>query len=131
MRAGSRLARYVVAGLINTAATYAAYLALLQFMPYGWAYTVAFVAGVVLAYALQARYVFDAAVSWRTFLAFPTVYVVQYVIGGVALRWLVESGLMSRETALFAVLVVTVPIGFALSRALFAWQRRRPRGDNA
>jgi putative flippase GtrA len=121
---GGRFARYVVVGVVNTAVTYAVYLALLRAMPYAWAYTIAFVLGIGLAYALQSRYVFGTAASWRTFFAFPLVYVVQYAVGVVALRLLVETGLMTRELALFAVLLVTVPVGFVLSRALFAWKRR-------
>lgn len=119
------LLRYLVVGGVNTAVTYAGYLALLQVVPYAVAYTIAFVLGIGIAYLMQARFVFDAAASWQTFFAFPLVYAVQYGVGLVALRVLVESGLMSREFALFAVLVVTVPIGFALSRALFAWRHRR------
>jgi putative flippase GtrA len=125
IRPGGRFLRYIVVGVVNTVVTYAAYLALLRALPYAWAYTVAFVLGIGLAYLLQSRYVFGAPASWRTFFAFPLVYVVQYVVGVVALRLLVETGLMTRELALFAVLLVTVPIGFALSRALFAWKRRR------
>jgi putative flippase GtrA len=123
-RPGGRFLRYLAVGVVNTAASYAVYLVLLRFMPYGWAYTAAFVAGVGIAYALQSRFVFGAEASWRTFFAFPLVYVVQYVVGGLVLRLLVESGLMSRELALFAVLAVTVPAGFAMSRALFAWRQR-------
>ena len=78
---------------------------------------------------LQSRFVFRSALSWRTFFAFPLVYVVQYVVGVIALRVLVESGFASRELALFLVLAVTVPLGYVLSRALFAWRHRgdRPR----
>lgn len=123
-RPGARVLRYLAVGLVNTAASYAIYLVLLRFIPYGWAYTVAFVAGIGIAYLLQSRFVFDAQASWGTFFAFPLVYVVQYAVGGLALRLLVETGLMSRELALFAVLVVTVPAGFAMSRALFAWRGR-------
>lgn len=125
-RHGGRILRYVVAGAVNTAVTYVLYLALLRAMPYAWAYTVAFVAGIGIAYVLQSRYVFAAAASWQTFLAFPLVYVVQYVVGVVALRMLVESGLASRELAAIAVLAVTVPVGFVLSRALFARREREP-----
>ena len=123
----SQAARYLVVGVANTAASYAIYLVLLRFMPYGWAYTVAFVAGIGIAYLLQSRLVFGAQASWGTFFAFPLVYVVQYAVGVLALWLLVETGLMSRELALFAVLVVTVPAGFAMSRALFAWRRRSGR----
>jgi putative flippase GtrA len=127
-RRGGRFVRYLVVGGANTAASYAVYLGLLLVMPYGWAYTIAFVAGIGVAYLLQSRFVFDAGVSWRTFFAFPLVYVVQYAVGALALRVLVETGVLSRELALFAVLVVTVPIGFVLSRALFAWRASHPRG---
>ena len=126
-RPGGRILRYLVVGGVNTAVSYTVYLALLQVMSYGWAYTTAYIAGILIAYALQSRFVFGAETSWRTFFAFPLVYVVQYVVGWVALRLLVETGLMSRELALFAVLVVTVPAGFVMSRALFAWRQRHPR----
>jgi putative flippase GtrA len=126
-RPAGAFVRYVVVGVVNTAVTYALYLALLQVMDYGWAYTIAFVAGIGIAYALQSRFVFGAAPSLKTFFAFPLVYVVQYVVGGIALRVLVESGIASREIALFLVLAVTVPVGYVLSKALFAW---RHRGDH-
>lgn len=125
-RPGGRVLRYLVAGAVNTALSYAVYLALLPLLPYGWAYTVAFAAGLLVAYALQSRFVFGAQPSWRTFFAFPAVYVVQYAVGVLVLRGLVETGLVSRELALAAVLVVTVPAGYLLSRALFAWRRRHP-----
>lgn len=112
--------RYLAAGVVNTGVTYALYLALLAVLPYAWAYTAAFVAGIVVAYVLQSRYVFGAAASWRTFFAFPLVYVVQYAVGVLVLRLLVESGAMSREIAPVLVLAITVPIGFLLSRLLFA-----------
>ena len=128
-RPGARFLRYLAVGAVNTVASYTVYLVLLRFMPYGWAYTVAFVAGVGLAYAMQSRFVFGTEASWRTFFAFPLVYVVQYVVGGLVLRLLVESGLMSRELALFAALAVTVPAGFAMSRVLFAWRRHAGQGD--
>jgi putative flippase GtrA len=126
-RPGSRFVRYLAVGVVNTAVSYAVYLALLQFMPYGLAYTAAYVAGILIAYALQSRFVFATEASWRTFFAFPLIYIVQYAVGLVALRVLVEGGVMSRELALFAVLLVTVPAGFVMSRALFAWRQRHPR----
>lgn len=119
--------RYVVAGSVNTSVTYVAYLVLLRFLPYGVAYSLAFAAGIGIAYVLQARFVFHASMSWGNLFAFPLIYVAQYAIGGVLLAWLVETGRASRELALFAVLLVTVPIGFVSSRALFAFEAHRRR----
>jgi putative flippase GtrA len=112
--------RFLVAGAANTLVTYAAYLLLLQVMPYVWAYSIAYVAGIVIAYLAQTRYVFEVGASWRTFLRFPLVYVVQYAVGALGIRWLVESGLLPKEAALLATLCVTVPLGFVLSRYLLA-----------
>lgn len=112
--------RFLVAGAANTLVTYAAYLLLLRVMPYVWAYSVAYVAGILIAYAAQTRYVFEVRASWRTFFRFPVVYVVQYAVGALGMRLLVESGLLAKEVALLATLCVTVPLGFTLSRYLLA-----------
>jgi putative flippase GtrA len=117
------VARYLVVGGANTAVTYAVYLALLPFLAYGTAYTVAFLTGIVIAYALQSRYVFRTRATWQTTLVFPLIYLVPYAAGRIALRLLVESGVASREVALAGVLLVTVPIGFVASRALFRGRR--------
>lgn len=110
--------RFLVAGAANTLVTYAAYLLLLLVLPYVWAYSIAFAAGIVIAYLAQTRYVFGVSTSWRTFFRFPLVYFVQYAVGALGIRWLVESGLLSKEFALLATLCVTVPLGFVLSRWL-------------
>lgn len=115
--------RYLLTGAANTGVTYAAYLLLLLALPYTWAYTVAFVAGILIAYVLQTRYVFEVGTSWRTFLRFPLIYALQYVVGAAGLRLLVESGLLPKEIALLATLCVTVPLGFLLSRLLLAGKR--------
>jgi putative flippase GtrA len=115
--------RYLLTGAANTGVTYAAYLLLLLVLPYTWAYTVAFVAGILIAYLLQTRYVFEVGTSWRTFLRFPLVYAVQYAVGAAGLRLLVETGVLPKEIALLATLCVTVPLGFLLSRLLLAGKR--------
>lgn len=114
----ARFLRFLLAGAANTAVTYAAYLVLLKVLPYLWAYSLTYAGGIVLAYFIQARYVFRASTSWRTFVKFPLVYAVQYGAGYVAMHYLVESGLVSEKLALLFTLCLTVPLGFALSRWL-------------
>jgi putative flippase GtrA len=108
--------RFLVSGAANTALTYAAYLLLVRLLPYIWAYSIVYVAGIVLAYVVQTKYVFEVRSSWRSFMKFPLIYLVQYVVGATGMRFLVESGLLSKEAALLAVLCTTVPLGFVLSR---------------
>ncbi|MCU1291493.1 MAG: polysaccharide synthesis protein GtrA [Bryobacterales bacterium] len=117
------LIRFLVSGAANTLVTYAGYLLLLRMMPYVWAYTIAYVAGILMAYVMQTRYVFEVRTTWRTFLRFPLIYLLQYAVGALGIRVLVEGGLLSKETALLATLVITVPLGFFLSRYLLAHRK--------
>ena len=118
--------RFLVTGAANTLATYAAYLLLLRVLPYVWAYSIAYLAGILIAYLAQTRYVFGVGTSWRTFLKFPLVYLVQYAVGAIGIRLIVETGLLSREFALLATLCITVPLGFVLSRHLLVPRRAPP-----
>lgn len=54
----STLPRYLLAGVINTGATYLLYLALLQVSSYRMAYVISFVAGMALSYLLMRFTVF-------------------------------------------------------------------------
>ena len=74
-------ARFLLVGLVTTAASYALFVALELVLPYLIAYAIAYVAGIVLSYLLNTRVVFRVARSWSTFLRFPLVYVFQFVLG--------------------------------------------------
>ena len=109
--AGGRrsFARFLVAGVATTVASYALFVVLELVLPYLVAYAIAYVAGFVLSYFVNTRFVFRVAQSWTTFLRFPLVYVVQLVLGSAVIVLLVERfALHPRIAALFA-LAVTVP----------------------
>ncbi|HZP67913.1 MAG TPA: GtrA family protein [Rudaea sp.] len=108
--------RFLLAGALNTAATYAVYLVLLRVADYTLAYTMAYVAGIVLAYALNTAFVFRVRRSLRGFAAFPLVYVAQYVAGALVLNLAVRVLGVRQELALLASIAVTVPLTFVLSR---------------
>ena len=57
--------RFAIAGGANTAFGYLLYLLLNLMMPYTWAYTLSYLAGVVFSYVINALYVFRAPLSWR------------------------------------------------------------------
>jgi putative flippase GtrA len=118
------LVRYVLAGVLNTGATYALFYALLHVVPYAKAYTLAFVAGIGLSYALNARFVFAAPIRLASALAWPLVYLVQYLVGLAVLALLVERFGIAPAVAAILAIVVTVPLTFVLSRRTFAGPRR-------
>jgi putative flippase GtrA len=118
------IVRYVLAGALNTGATYVLYFVLLQFVPYASAYTVAFVAGIGLSYALNARFVFAAPIRLASALAWPLVYLLQYMVGLAVLALLVERFGVGPATAAIIAIVVTIPLTFVLSRRVLAAPRR-------
>ena len=59
----ARFARFVAAGVVNTAASYAIYLLLLPFVDYQLAYAIAYVAGIATQYVLHSRFVFAQPMS--------------------------------------------------------------------
>ena len=116
--------RYLVAGSVNTAASYALYYLLLIALPYAAAYSLAFAGGVALSYWLNARFVFHAPASWRSALRFPLVYVAQYAAGLATVALFVERWGTPPALAALVALLATVPLGFVLTR----WCLRR--GDS-
>jgi putative flippase GtrA len=119
-RLHAQVARYIAAGLANTAVTYMLLVLGMRWLHYALAYTLVYAVGIVLAYWLQTRFVFRVPLHWRTALRFPLVYAVQYVLGLALLTVLVEiAGLPQRWAALVAI-AANVPAGFVLSRLLLA-----------
>lgn len=53
-------ARFLVSGGFNTVVTYGIYLLLLNVLSYKTSYTIAYVAGIVLAYSLNRYFVFKS-----------------------------------------------------------------------
>jgi len=109
-------AKFVVVGVINTAASYALFVALELVLPYVVAYAIAYVAGIVLSYVLNTGFVFRVPRRWSTFLRFPLVYIVQFVLGGGIIVALVEGLAMSPRIAALLALVATVPVTFLAAR---------------
>lgn len=108
--------RFLVGGAINTLATFILYWVLLRFVSYPMAYTLSFVTGIGLSYALNALFVFRVRPAVRSALAFPLVYLAQYLVG-FAVLWLWASVLeMPPAYGVLAVVAVSLPITFVLSR---------------
>jgi len=123
--ARARFVRYLLAGLANTAASYALLIVLMQWTGYVVAYTLAYVLGIALGYWLQTRFVFRVPLHWRTALAFPLGYVAQYVAGVIVLGLLVERLGTTPELAAFIVIVMNVPLGYVVNRYVLTPRAQR------
>lgn len=119
-RIGEEAVRFLVMGGVNTFLTWLLYLALDRVVSYAVAYSLSYVAGVVLAYYLNARFVFDAKMSFRSFLKFPIVYVVQYLAGLALMYVLVDVVAFAESLAPLAVTVLTIPLTFVMSRLVLS-----------
>jgi putative flippase GtrA len=86
------------------------------------AFAIVFAAGVALAYAGNALWVFRAPIRARTAAVYPAIYLVQYLVSAGLLHLLVERAGMGSRLAGFVAMVLVVPLSFVLNRALL---RRR------
>jgi putative flippase GtrA len=111
--------RFLIAGAVNTGLTYILYLGLLFLMPYVWAYSLTYVAGIGLGYALNAYWVFKEAPSLRSATTYPVTYGINYLLGMAVLWLLVELMNMPKEIAPLVVVATSVPIMYLISKRIF------------
>lgn len=115
-----RWMRFAAGGVANTAVTYAVYLALVQFVPYLWAYLAAYVLGILIAYVVNSIVVFRVPMSLARFFAYPWVYVAQYLIATGLLAIGVEYAGLSVGVAPLAVIAAMIPVSYLLNRIALA-----------
>ena len=116
-------ARFLLAGLANTAGTYLLYLLLLRWCGYRSAYTLAFLAGIVIAYELNRIFVFRARRDATSMFAVPLIYGLQYIVGLGIVMVAVEVISVPRSYAPILSIAVTVPMTFLLNRRAFSSSR--------
>jgi putative flippase GtrA len=120
-----QLARFLVVGALNTGLTYLAYLALLKCVSYRWAYSLSYIAGIFLSFVLNSRFVFRVPLRWGRLLPYPSVYLVQYLLGLCVVYVGVELLRWDERLMPIAVLVVTVPVSFVLTRWVLGGGERK------
>ena len=116
--------RFLITGATNTALGYLIYLAFLLVLPYTAAYSISYVIGIFVSYALNTAFVFKERWSWKRFAAFPLVYVVQYLLGLALLALLVEKAGVPKTLAPLVIVIIILPVTFFLSR--FVIRGKRP-----
>ena len=115
--------RFLIAGGLNTGLTLLLFVGLQRLIPYLAAYTIAYAAGIGIAYMLNAVFVFRQPKSIRSAALFPLVYVAQYLLGMLLMWLLVERAGFGPTVAAIAVVVVSVPVTFVLSRIVLTLSR--------
>jgi putative flippase GtrA len=110
--------KFVLVGGANTVLGYVLFALLTPFMHYGIAYSISYGIGVVFAYVANSLFVFHEPLAWRKFMAFPLVYVVQYLIGITLLPVLIEVLRFDPLIAQPVVIVITMPVTYLLSRLI-------------
>lgn len=121
-----RWLRFLCGGAANTLFTYLLYLGLIRILPYQWAYFAAYVTGIVLAYWLNARFVFKVPLSWKGLFAYPVVYLVQYVLAAVLLEALVRLGGVPPAYAPLLVTAVLLPLTYLMNKLVLRERRAPP-----
>lgn len=107
---------FVISGSVNTIVTYLLYAVLLWLANYLVAYTLSYIAGILFAYYLNSRWVFRQKMELKKALQYPLVYLLQYLLGIVGLKVLVDWFGISPLIAPWLVIVLTIPPTFLLSR---------------
>lgn len=117
--------RFLIVGCLNTTFAYSLYFLFNQFMHYQAAYALAYVMGIFFSYWLNTSWVFKTAMNWKSFFAFPLVYIFQYSVNAVFLYVLVEIFDFSEWLSPFVVIILSIPVTFLLSRFVIKPSRKK------
>lgn len=116
--------RFLAGGGFNTLATYLLFLALATWINTTAAYSIAYVAGIVLSYFINAMFVFSRRTSLQTASLYPFVYLAQYLLGLGVLFIATSYFSIAKEMAMLIVIAVNTPITFVISKKVLGISKR-------
>jgi putative flippase GtrA len=108
--------RFVFVRGLCAGLSYGCFLGLLLAMSYQAAYVWSYIFGVVLAYVVNARFVFRQRFTLRSALTYPFVYLAQFFVSLALLRLLVDGAGWAAWLAYAVSVGVTIPFVFLSSR---------------
>jgi putative flippase GtrA len=111
----SQIFLFMLMGTLSTLVMLGLYMLLNMIIQYQMAYFLSYVVTVIISYFLNTLLVFKKPVSLRTFLQFPIVYIVQYIISALMLEVMVRIG-FSVTYAPVLIIILLLPLTFFLSR---------------
>jgi putative flippase GtrA len=113
-----RWIHFLIGGGLNTGLTYCLYLVLSYWIDYQVAYAIAYATGIVFAYFFNSKFVFKVQQSWIGMAVYPTIYVVQYLIGALLLNLLVEHLHLHKAFAPILVILLLLPCSYLLNKCV-------------
>lgn len=111
---------FALSGSLSTVFMFGLYVLLNDYIYYQYAYLISYSMSVIALYFMNII-VFKRPISIDTFLAFPLIYLLQYLIGAVALEFIVRFGFSIAFAPLW-VAILLVPLTFLLNRIIFSRQ---------
>ncbi len=112
--------RFIIIGFFNTFSGYTIYLVLVNlFFNHINSYIISYIVGILISYFLNSSFVFKVQPKFSTFLVFPLVYIIQFILGFAGIYFLIDILAINKNIAPLIIIVFTLPIGFLLSRKVF------------
>ena len=109
---------FAITGILSTLIMFGLYVMLYQLINYQYAYLIAYTISVIALYFMN-MFVFKGAMSLQTFIEFPLIYLLQYILGAASLGFIVRLGFPVAYAPLL-VIGVLLPVTFLLNRIVFS-----------
>lgn len=109
---------FAMTGILSTLIMFGLYVVLYHFINYQYAYLIGYTISVIALYFMN-MFVFKGIMSLQTFLEFPLIYLLQYVLGAASLEFTVWLGFSVTYSPLLVVIVL-LPLTFLLNRIVFS-----------
>lgn len=113
---------FAVTGILSTLIMFGLYVILYQLINYQYAYLIAYTISVIALYFMN-KLVFKGSMSLKTVLQFPLIYLLQYVLGALSIKFIVGLG-FSVTYAPIVIVIILLPVTFILNRFVFSKQKR-------
>lgn len=110
-----QMIRFMAMGGFSTLLMMIIYILLTYVVNFQIAYFIAYVITVIFLYLVNSFFVFRNSLSYRTFISFSLVYVLQYFVGALLLEVFVRLGFSVTYAPLY-ILFLLLPFTFLLSR---------------
>ncbi|GAA5169612.1 MULTISPECIES: GtrA family protein [Amycolatopsis] len=124
----SRLVRFGLVGVLNTATYYVLYLLLHRFLPYLAAHVCAFLISMVGSYFLNCAFTFRTRPTLRKFLLFPLSNVTNLVVSSAGLYLLVDVLHWNQVVSPLVAAALAVPVTFVVAKLVLVGREHEGSG---
>lgn len=111
---------FAITGTLSSLLMLVIYVGLNKIIHYQYAYLVAYCISVIALYFMNTLFVFNNKhLSLSTFLKFPLIYLLQYIVGALFLEFIVRLG-FSVTYAPIIIVIILLPLTFVLNRIVLS-----------